>query len=229
MHVQTLLAMTTLVTVLMAGGGARAVAAGANYQPLVGQEGKDVIWVPNPAAMVEKMLDMAAVTAQDFVIDLGSGDGRNVIGAAGRGARARGVEFNPELVEHSRRRAAAAGVGGRVEFVEGDMFAADVSEASVLALFLLPDNLRKLMPKFVDMKPGSRIVSNTYEIPGWPSDKSCAATARRFVLCFSMWCRQKWRASGARSMAISPSNRITSVYPAAMSTTASRCQSKTRA
>ena len=199
MHVQTLLAMTSLVTVLMAAGGARAVAAGANYQPLVGQEGKDVIWVPNPAAMVEKMLDMAAVTAQDFVIDLGSGDGRNVIGAAGRGARARGVEFNPELVEHSRRRAAAAGVGGRVEFVEGDMFAADVSEASVLALFLLPDNLRKLMPKFVDMKPGSRIVSNTYEIPGWPSDKSetvrgdCAAFCIVFLYVVPAKVAGVWR------------------------------------
>ena len=138
-------------------------AADANYQPRVGQDGKDVIWVPNPEAMVEKMLDMAAVTAQDFVIDLGSGDGRNVIGAAKRGARARGVEFNPDLVEHSRRLAAAAGVAARTEFVQGDMFAADVSQASVLALFLLPDNLRKLTPKFIDMKPGVRIVSRSEE------------------------------------------------------------------
>ena len=174
-------------------------AADANYQPRVGQDGKDVIWVPNPEAMVEKMLDMAAVTAQDFVIDLGSGDGRNVIGAAKRGARARGVEFNPDLVEHSRRLAAAAGVAARTEFVQGDMFAADVSQASVLALFLLPDNLRKLTPKFIDMKPGSRIVSNTYEIPGWPSDKSetvrgeCAAFCIVFLYVVPAKVAGVWR------------------------------------
>lgn len=147
-------------------------AAEKPYEPMVGQDGKDVIWVPNPEVMVEKMLDVAAVTPQDFVIDLGSGDGRNVIGAATRGARGLGVEFNGELVVHARQRAAAAGVAGRAQFVEGDMYAADVSKASVLALFLLPDNLLRLRPKFVDMQAGSRIVSNTYEIPGWPSDKS---------------------------------------------------------
>jgi SAM-dependent methyltransferase len=199
MRAEQLAAVVTLVAALIAGGVEHAPAAETNYQPLVGQEGKDVIWVPNPAAMVEKMLDMAAVTAQDFVIDLGSGDGRNVIGAAKRGARARGVEFNPELVEHSRRLAAAAGVGARVEFVQGDMFAADVSDASVLALFLLPDNLRKLTPTFVDMKPGSRIVSNTYEIPGWPADKSetvrgdCAAFCIVFLYVVPARVAGVWR------------------------------------
>ena len=185
------------LVVAAAHGAARA--AEAQYQPRVGQDGKDVIWVPSPEVIVEKMLDMARVTAGDFVIDLGSGDGRNVIGAAKRGARARGVEFNPELVEHARRLAAAAGVAARAEFVQGDMYAADVSPASVLALFLIPDNLRKLMPKFLAMQPGSRIVSNTYEVPGWPSDaaetvrKDCAAFCIVFLYVVPAQVAGSWR------------------------------------
>jgi SAM-dependent methyltransferase len=121
--------------------------------------------------MVEKMLDMAHVTAQDFVIDLGSGDGRNVIAAARRGARALGVEYNPELVAFARRNAAQAGVADKAAFVQGDMYEADISRASALILFLIPMNLTKLTPKFVALKPGTRIVSNTYEIGGgWEPD-----------------------------------------------------------
>jgi SAM-dependent methyltransferase len=136
-------------------------------EPYVGQPGKDVIWVPTPSALVEKMLDMAAVTPRDYVIDLGSGDGRNIIAAAKRGARALGVEFDPNLVQVSRRRAAAEGVADRARFVEGDMFEADISQATVLALFLLPDNLRQLKPKFEQLRPGTRIVTNGYQITGW--------------------------------------------------------------
>ena len=140
------------------------------YKPRVGQEGKDVIWVPSPPAVVERMRDIAKVTRDDVVMDLGSGDGRNVIAAARRGARAVGVEFNPELAAMSNRSAAREGLAGRASFVQGDMFAADISQASVLALFLLPDNLRRLVPKFVDMKPGSRIVVNYFGIDGWEAD-----------------------------------------------------------
>jgi SAM-dependent methyltransferase len=136
-------------------------------QPYVGQPGKDVIWVPTPPELVEKMLDMAEVTARDFVMDLGSGDGRNVIAAAKRGARALGVEFDPSLVQLSRRTAAAEGVAERARFVEGDMFEHDISEATVLALFLLPDNLQQLRPKFERLRPGTRIVTNGYQIIGW--------------------------------------------------------------
>ena len=136
-------------------------------EPYVGQPGKDVIWVPTPPSLVEKMLDMAQVTPQDFVIDLGSGDGRNVIAAAKRGARALGVEYEPALVELSRRRAAAEGVADRASFVHGDMFEADISKATVLALFLLPDNLARLKPKFERLRPGTRIVTNGYQIAGW--------------------------------------------------------------
>ena len=157
--------------------------AGEPYTPMMGQKGKDVVWIPSPTGMVEKMLDMAHVTPADYVIDLGSGDGRNVIAAAKRGARALGVEFNPDLVELSKRAAASEGVADRATFVQGDMFQADISQATVLVLFLIPDNLAKLAPKFLALKPGTRIVSNTYEIGGgWDPYES-----DRINLCAS-WC-----------------------------------------
>jgi precorrin-6B methylase 2 len=126
--------------------------------------------VPTPPELVEKMLDMAKVTPQDFVMDLGSGDGRNIIAAAKRGATAVGVEFNHDMVELSRKQAAAAGVADKATFVEGDMYEADISKATVLALFLLPHNLNKLTPKFLALKPGSRIVGNTFAPEGWAAD-----------------------------------------------------------
>jgi SAM-dependent methyltransferase len=142
------------------------------FQPQVGQAGKDVVWVPTPEALVEKMLDMAKVTPDDFVVDLGSGDGRNIIAAAKRGARALGVEFNPDMVALSRRHAAEQGVSNRAAFVQGDMFEADISQATVLALFLLPDNLDRLVPKFLALRPGTRIVGNTFGPPGWTADET---------------------------------------------------------
>ena len=142
------------------------------FQPVVGQEGKDVIWVPTPYVLVEKMLDLAKVTPKDFVMDLGSGDGRNIIAAAKRGARARGVEYNPNMVELSRQTAEKEGVADKAEFVQGDMYEADISQASVMALFLLPENLRRLTPKFLALKPGSRIVANAFGIDGWEADRT---------------------------------------------------------
>jgi SAM-dependent methyltransferase len=162
---------------------APAQAAQQPFEPQVGQAGKDVVWVPTPSVLVEKMLDMAAVTPRDFVMDLGSGDGRNIIGAAKRGARALGVEYNPEMVELSRRIATEQGVAERARFVEGDMFEADISDATVLALFLLPDNLTRLRPKFLALKPGTRIVLNTFAIPDWEADE----TERVEADC-SSWC-----------------------------------------
>src|SRR4051794_1432304 len=134
------------------------------FEPYEGQPGKDVVWVPTPRGLVEKMLDLGRVTASDFVVDLGSGDGRVVIAAARRGARALGVEYDPDMVALSRRNAEAAGVGGKAQFVQGDMFEADFSQATVLALFLLPGNLDKLAPKFLQLPAGTRIVSNAYRI-----------------------------------------------------------------
>ena len=142
------------------------------FVPQVGQAGKDVVWVPTPPELVERMLDLAAVTPEDVVMDLGSGDGRNVIGAAKRGAQAVGVEFNPNMVELSRKNAAAAGVSEKATFIEGDMFEADISKANVLALFLLPSNMLQLRQKFLDLRPGSRIVSNTFGIEGWTADET---------------------------------------------------------
>lgn len=141
------------------------------YEPQFAQPGKDVVWVPTPEPMVELMLDMARVTADDIVVDLGSGDGRMVIAAAKRGARARGVEYNPEMVQLATQRAREAGVHGRATFVQGDMFEADVSDATVMAVFLLTENMRRLQPTFLALRPGTRIVSNTFAIPEWPPDQ----------------------------------------------------------
>ena len=179
------------------------VAACAQYTPFVGQPGKDVIWVPTPYALAEKMLDMAKVTPQDFVIDLGSGDGRNIIAAAKRGARGLGVEFEPEMVALARRYAKEEGVADRARFVQGDMFEADISQATVLALFLLPANLQKLTPKFLALRPGTRIVSNAYQIPSWAPDETAESTGE----C-NNWCTAhlyvlpapvegRWRLGGA--------------------------------
>jgi SAM-dependent methyltransferase len=162
-----------LLTAVLALVAAPAMAQGkAPFQPEEGQPGKDVVWVPTPPALVEKMLDLARVGPNDFVIDLGSGDGRNIIAAARRGARALGIEYNPDMVDLSRRMAAAAGVAERARFERGDMFTADISRATVMALFLLPSNLLQLRSKFLALAPGSRVVSNTFLIEGWTPDAS---------------------------------------------------------
>ena len=162
--------MTALAVCALASGAAQA--QDKPFVPEVGQPGKDVVWVPSPPEMVEKMLDMAKVTPQDFVIDLGSGDGRNVIAAAKRGASALGVEYNPDMVELSKRAAREAGVAEKAQFVQGDMFAADISKASVMALFLLPSNLIQLRDKFLNLKPGTRLVMNTFSVQDWTPDES---------------------------------------------------------
>ena len=153
------------------------------FEPVIGQAGKDVVWVPTPPALVEKMLDMAKVTSQDFVMDLGSGDGRNIIAAAKRGARALGVEYNDDMVKLSQGIAAKEGVSDKARFVQGDMYEADISQATVLALFLLTENLNKLTPKFLQLKPGTRIVANGFGIDGWDADE----TGRAEGDCGS-WC-----------------------------------------
>lgn len=142
------------------------------FEPQSGQAGRDVVWVPTLAVLVEKMLDVAKVTPQDFVMDLGSSDGRNIIAAARRGANALGVEYNADMVEYSRRLAEKAGVADKAQFVQGDMYLADISKASVLALFLLPANLDKLVDKFLALKPGSRIVANHFAATGWEPDET---------------------------------------------------------
>ena len=174
------------LALMLAMSAAVALASDEPFKPVVGQEGKDVVWVPTPDALVNKMLDLAKVTPQDFVIDLGSGDGRNVIAAAKRGARALGVEYNPKMVELAARTAAEQGVGDRAKFVQGDMYEADISQASVLALFLLPENLRKLTPKFLELKPGTRIVANHFGIEGWEADETARAEGDCMTWCTAL-------------------------------------------
>jgi len=146
--------------------------AGELYQPKSGQLGKDVVWVGNPESMVRKMLDVAAVTPQDYVIDLGSGDGRNVVAAAKRGARAHGIEYNGELVELAKSLAAKERVSDRATFERGDVFEADFSKATVVVLFLTPEMNIRLRPKLLALKAGARIVANTFAIGDWNPDQS---------------------------------------------------------
>ena len=146
-------------------------AAQADYVPKSGQLGKDVVWVGNPEAMVQKMLDMAGVMPSDFVVDLGSGDGRNVIAAAKRGAHAHGIEYDPDLVEFSKRQARKEGVSDKTSFERGDVFLSDFSKATVVVLFLTPEMNRRLRPKLLSLKPGARVVANTFAIGDWNPDQ----------------------------------------------------------
>ena len=142
------------------------------FEPRVGQPGKDVVWVPTPDALVDKMLDLAKVTPQDYLIDLGSGDGRTVIAAVKRGARAEGIEYNPAMVELSERNAAAAGVSGRATFTKADLFESDFSTATIITMFLLPQINMQLRPKLLGLKPGTRIVSNSFDMEDWQPDET---------------------------------------------------------
>lgn len=148
------------------------------YQP-----GRDTPWTPTPDALVEAMLDLVELTPQDYVIDLGSGDGRMVIAAARRGTPGHGVEYNPDMVECANRRAREAGVADKARFVRGDMYVADISRATVLPLFLLTENLDQLMPTFLQLRPGTRIAANEFKITGWEEDKTVTLQAG----C-SPWC-----------------------------------------
>jgi SAM-dependent methyltransferase len=140
------------------------------FVPEVGQQGKDVIWVPTPPELVNMMLSIAKVTPEDYVIDLGSGDGRTVIAAARLGAHALGIEYNPEMVALSKRNAIHDGVGDKTEFIEADLFEYDLSKATVITMFLLPEINLKLRPRLLDLMPGTRIVSNTFTMGEWEPD-----------------------------------------------------------
>jgi SAM-dependent methyltransferase len=153
------------------------------------------------------MMEVARVTAQDFVIDLGSGDGRNVIAAAKLGARALGVEYNPDMVELSKKNAVKAGVAERAQFVQGDMYEADFSKATVLALFLLPNNLEKLRDKIFNLQPGTRVVLDHFSITDWIPDESVT------IDDCSIWCTVllyvvpakvagKWRTQGGAEVTL---------------------------
>ena len=162
---------TLLAAAALALPGA-ATAQNKDFTPQVGQEGKDVIWVPTPQALVEKMLDMAKLTPQDIHYDLGSGDGRTVITAAKRGAQAFGVEYNPDMVALSERAAAKEGVSAKAKFINGDIFQTDFSQATVITLYLLPSLNVKLRPTILKMKPGTRVVSHAFNMDEWQPDQT---------------------------------------------------------
>jgi hypothetical protein len=192
MHTPTVLsrAVTTLTAVILgvvlsaqAPAPAPAPAQQKPYEPSVGQAGKDVVWVPTADTLVAKMLDVAKLTPKDYLIDLGSGDGRTVIAAAKRGATAQGIEYNPDMVELSKKNAAAAGVAGKATFLKADIFETDYSKATVLTLFLLPDINLKLRPTILNMKPGTRVVSNSFHMEEWEADD----TVKVETECTS-WC-----------------------------------------
>lgn len=143
-----------------------------DYKPVDGMDGKDVTWVGTDLTAVNQMLDMAGVTSSDHVIDLGSGDGRMVITAAKRGARGLGIEYNPKLVDLSKRLAVREGVSDRAEFVKADIFKSDFSKATVLMMYLLPELNRKLRPTILKMKPGTRVTSIAFDMGSWKADRT---------------------------------------------------------
>ena len=175
------------LTVLASGAFAQpAATAEKEFQPHVGQGGKDVVWVPTPDTLVEKMLDMAKVTSRDYLMDLGSGDGRTVIHAAKRGAHALGVEYNPDMVELSKRNATKEGVTDKAQFVKADLFETDFSKATVITMFLLPDINLKLRPKILNLKPGTRIVSNSFTMGEWKADQTENVTDNCTTWCTAL-------------------------------------------
>jgi hypothetical protein len=178
-------ALALLLSAGCAGVLAQSQTAPSTYEPSVGQEGKDVIWVPTPQALVDKMLDMAKVTPSDYVIDLGSGDGRTVITAAKRGARSHGIEYNADMVELSKRAAGKEGVADKATFAKADLFKSDFSGATVITMFLLPDINLKLRPKILGLKPGTRVVSNSFTMGEWTANET--ATLKEGQGCRS-WC-----------------------------------------
>jgi SAM-dependent methyltransferase len=158
--------------------------APAQFQPQVGQSGKDVIWVPTPDDVVERMLTMAQVTPQDLVMDLGAGDGKIAIMAAKKfGARAVGIEYNPDMVKHANANAQAAGVAGdgagKAVIRHGDVFATDFGQASVITLYLLPALNMKLRPQLLAMRPGTRVVSHSFSMEDWEADEISTLDGRR--------------------------------------------------
>ena len=198
-----LIAKRFLVVVAALALSAVALAQNKEYTPSVGQEGKDVIWVPTPDALVQKMLDMAKLTPSDVHFDLGSGDGRTVIAAAKRGTKSIGVEYNPDMVELSKRAAQKEGVTARAEFIRGDIFQTDFSHANVLTLYLLPNLNLKLRPTILNMKPGTRVVSHAFTMAEWEADQTENVEGRTaYLWIVPAKVDGNWRIEGAGDLAL---------------------------
>jgi hypothetical protein len=187
---RSLFAVTALAFALLGVASAQAPnpPGTPDYKPAVGQSGKDVIWVPTSQTLVDRMLDMAGLTPQDRLVDLGSGDGRLVITAAKRGARARGIEYNPDMVALSRRAAAAEGMAERASFEHADIFQSNFRDATVVTLFLLPELNMRLRPTLLEMRPGTRVLSNSFPMQDWEPDESSQVTEGCAGYCTAlMW------------------------------------------
>jgi SAM-dependent methyltransferase len=173
-----------ITTAFILGAAALACNAGAQdarpanepYKPSIGQAGKDVVWVPTPQALVDKMLDMAQLKPGDRIVDLGSGDGRTVITAAKRGYPARGLEYNPDMVALAKQAAEKEGVAATATFEQADIFVSDFSNATVVTLFLLPTLNVRLRPILLDMPAGTRVISNTFPMEDWEPDEKAVVT-----------------------------------------------------
>ena len=166
----TRVAAVAVIVAAVGAGGALAEKGKKPFEPQVGQAGKDVIWVPTPQALVSKMHDLAKTGPKDIHYDLGSGDGRSVIEGARRGAQAFGVEYNPDMVELSRNNAAKEKLSGTATFVEGDIFKTDYSKANVITLYLLTSLNARLRPTILEMRPGTRVTSNSFDMGDWRPD-----------------------------------------------------------
>lgn len=153
---------------------------GPAFEPQVGQAGKDVIWVPTPDEVVDRMLRMAQVTANDYVVDLGAGDGKIAIAAAKKfGARALGIEYDADMARHAQGNVERAGVAGRARIVRGDIFVSDFSQATVVTMYLLPALNLKLRPQILGMRPGTRVVSHSFSMDDWDADEESSLDGRR--------------------------------------------------
>ena len=151
-----------------------------DYEPQVGQAGKDVIWVPTPDDVVERMLRMAQVTPNDYVVDLGAGDGKIAIAAAKKfGARSLGIEYNPDMAKHAQRNLEKAGVTARAKIIQGDIFVTDFTQATVVTMYLLPALNLKLRPQILAMRPGTRVVSHSFNMEDWEPDETSSLDGRR--------------------------------------------------
>jgi precorrin-6B methylase 2 len=183
MRLRSLIRLTLCSVLLVVFAASASAQTDTAFEPQVGQAGKDVVWVPTPQSLVDTMLNLAKVTPQDYLIDLGSGDGRTVITAAKRGLTAHGIEYNPDMVSLSQRNAQAEGVTAKATFAKADLFETDFSKAQVITMFLLPSINMKLRPTILNMKPGTRIVSNTFTMEDWQADQTQVAPG-----CEGSWC-----------------------------------------
>jgi hypothetical protein len=170
---------SAIVAALLSAAGA-AHAQQADFKPYVGQQGKDVVWVPTPDEVVDRMLTMAQTKPDDFVVDLGAGDGKIAIAAAKKfGAKSLGVEYNPDMVAFAQKNMKAAGVIGKAQIIHGDIFATDFTQATVLTMYLLPSLNMRLRPQILALRPGTRVVTHAFTMEDWEPDESSDVDGRR--------------------------------------------------